>query len=396
MPVESVSLGCRLNAYESERMRSLATRAGLESAVIVNTCAVTAEAVRQSRQAIRRARRQNPGAELVVTGCAAEIDPESFASMPEAVRLIRNAEKIKAETWGLPAGTNAAETRPRRARAYVEVQNGCDHSCTFCIIPQGRGTSRSTPMETVVDEVRRRCDEGYAEVVLTGVDLTSYGEDLEDAPSLGGLVAAILEGVPDLARLRLSSIDAAEVDPELEELLAGDPKVMPHVHLSLQAGDDMILKRMRRRHSRRDAVEFCGRLRARRDISVGADLIAGFPTETEEMFGNTLALLDDCELSYAHVFPYSARPGTPAARMPQLPRETVLARAKALREAAERRYAMRLEGRVGRTEYVLMETPTRGRTECHAPVALSTPCDSVGGVVRRRMQGVEGSVLLAS
>lgn len=395
MSIETVTLGCRLNARESERMHRLAARAGLRDTVIVNTCAVTAEAMRQSRQAIRRARRLHPEAQLVVTGCAAEVDSKGFGSMPEADRLVGNADKTRQETWGPASAAGHAGSPPRRARAYVAVQNGCDHSCTFCIIPRGRGASQSTPVKQVVAEARRRQEEGYAELVLTGVDLTAYGLDLEDSPSLGGLVQAVLEGVPRLRRLRLSSIDAAEVDPKLEDLLAEDDRVMPHVHLSLQAGDDMILKRMRRRHRRRDAVEFCGRLHARRDIAIGADLIAGFPTETEGMFANTLRLIEDCGLSYVHVFPFSPRPGTPAARMPQLPRRTVRDRAARLREAAGARLAARLRGRVGRTESILLESPVRGRTECHAPVSLSAPRSRVGGVVHRRITGAENGVLLA-
>lgn len=401
-PVESITLGCRLNAHESGRMVALARAASQDDLVIVNTCAVTRAAVRQSRQAIRRARRDRPGARIAVTGCAAEIDPAGFADMPEVDRVIGNRQKTSPATWGAPRIKTAplpavTPSRPRRARAYVEAQNGCDHRCTFCIIPYGRGDSRSTPIPEAVEVARQLTAAGYAEVVLTGVDLTAYGMDLPDTPRLGTLVEAILDGVPELPRLRLSSIDVAEVDPLLAELIASEPRLMPHLHLSLQAGDDMILKRMKRRHSRKDAVRFCERIGARRDIAFGADLIAGFPTETPEMFGNTLRLVEDCDLSYLHVFPFSARPGTPAARMPQLPGDTIRARAAQLRQAGEDRLRRRLASRVGRREDILVESPVRGRTECYAPVVFSAPrmAEEIGGIVRAKITAPREDCLVA-
>ena len=398
-----VTLGCRLNALESERLVAEAARAGIADTVIVNSCAVTAEAVRQTRQAIRRARRTRPGARILATGCAAEIDPDGFLAMPEVDGVIPNPEKARPATWRhlaktLPAGATSDPRRPRRARAYVEVQNGCDHRCTFCVIPFGRGHSRSTPIAEAVRQVRARSEEGYREVVLTGVDLTAYGLDCAEPTTLGDLVAAILRGVPALPRLRLSSIDAAEVDPRLEELFLTDPRLMPHVHLSLQAGDDLILKRMKRRHMRNDAIRFCARLRAGRDIAIGADLIAGFPTETEDMFERTMRLLDECELDYLHVFPFSPRPGTPAARMPQLPRELVRARAAILREAGTRRRNLRLATRVGREERTLVETPLRGRTECYAEVdfPVPRPAEDIGDVVTVPIAAVSDGRLQAA
>lgn len=401
--VDVVTLGCRLNALESERMAAEAAHTGVGDTVIVNSCAVTAEAVRQSRQAIRRARRNRPGARILATGCAAEIDPGAFRAMPEVDAVIPNRQKTRPEFWAriagvLPAAAPSTPPPPRRARAYVEVQNGCDHRCTFCVIPFGRGSSRSTPVAEAVRQVRTRWEEGYREVVLTGVDLTAYGPDLAEPFALGDLVAAILLGVPELPRLRLSSIDAAEVDPRLEDLLLSEPRLMPHVHLSLQAGDDLILKRMKRRHSRGDAIRFCARLRAGRDIAVGADLIAGFPTETEAMFESTMRLLDECGLDYLHVFPFSPRPGTPAARMPQLPRDIVRARAASLRQAGAGRRDLRLSSRVGRVERTLVETPLRGRTECYAEVDFSTPCpaERIGDIIAVPIAGVRDGRLQAS
>src|SRR6185437_7395508 len=349
--VEIITFGCRLNAYESEVMRQHASAAGLDRAVIVNTCAVTAEAVRQARQAIRKTRRTHPDAKIVVTGCAAQIDPEGFARMDEVDHVIGNQEKTECRTYeGLAReGTekvvvndimSVTETASHlidgfgsRARAYVEIQNGCDHRCTFCIIPYGRGPSRSVPAGEDVNQVRRLVENGHAEIVLTGVDITSYGRDLPGATTLGMLVRQVLKHVPQLSRLRLSSIDQVEVDADLMIALAEEERFMPHLHLSMQSGDDLTLKRMKRRHSRGDAIAFCERARALRpDVVFGADLIAGFPTETDEMFENSRSIIDACGLTYLHVFPFSPRQGTPAARMPQVPGKVVKERAAALRE----------------------------------------------------------------
>jgi threonylcarbamoyladenosine tRNA methylthiotransferase MtaB len=391
--VDILTLGCRLNSYESEVMRGHATAAGLKDAVIVNTCAVTAEAVRQARQAIRRARRERPEASIIVTGCAAQIDPTSFAEMPEVTRVIGNGEKMKVETFtGLQLDTPPFKT-PRvqvndimsvretaahlvdgldgRARAFVQVQTGCDHRCTFCIIPFGRGNSRSVPAGEVVDQVKRLVGTGHYEIVLTGVDLTSWGADLPNAPKLGNLVKRILKLVPDLQQLRLSSIDAIEIDEPLFEALAHEPRIAPHLHLSFQSGDDMILKRMKRRHSRADAIGLCHRLRgARPEMAFGADLIAGFPTETDEMFANTLASVDECGIDYLHVFPYSPRPQTPAAKMPQVAREVIKARAARLREKGVERLALRLDRHVGRTATALVEKGNRARLPDFSPVRI--------------------------
>ncbi|MEQ1783146.1 MAG: tRNA (N(6)-L-threonylcarbamoyladenosine(37)-C(2))-methylthiotransferase MtaB [Hyphomonadaceae bacterium] len=387
--VEFLTLGCRLNAYESEVMRGHAEAAGLTDAVIVNTCAVTSEAVRQARQAIRRARRERPEASIIVTGCAAQIDPTSFAEMPEVTRVIGNGEKMKADTF---VGLNIADT-PRvqvndimsvretaahlvdgidgRARAFVQVQTGCDHRCTFCIIPYGRGNSRSVPAGEVVDQVKRLVSTGHYEIVLTGVDLTSWGADLPNAPKLGNLVARILKLVPDLQQLRLSSIDAIEIDDALFDLIAHEPRIAPHLHLSFQSGDDMILKRMKRRHSRADAINLCNRLRlARPQIAFGADLIAGFPTETDEMFANTLASVDECGIDYLHVFPYSPRPGTPAAKMPQVARDVVKARAARLREKGNARLSLRLDRHAGQSVMALVESNNRARLPDFTPVRI--------------------------
>ena len=387
--LDILTLGCRLNAYESEVMRAHAQAAGVEDAVIVNTCAVTAEAVRQARQAIRRARRERPNASIIVTGCAAQIDPASFAEMPEVTRVIGNAEKMKAETF---AGMGITDT-PRvqvndimsvretaahlvdgldgRARAFVQVQTGCDHRCTFCIIPYGRGNSRSVPAGEVVDQVKRLVATGHYEIVLTGVDLTSWGADLPNAPKLGNLIARILKLVPDLEQLRLSSIDAIEIDEALFDLLANEPRIAPHLHLSFQSGDDMILKRMKRRHSRADAINLCHRLRdARPVMAFGADLIAGFPTETDAMFANTLASVDECGIDYLHVFPYSPRPQTPAAKMPQVARDVVKARAALLRQKGGERLTLRLGQHVGQTAMALVEAGGRARLSNFAPVRI--------------------------
>ncbi|MEL6366002.1 MAG: tRNA (N(6)-L-threonylcarbamoyladenosine(37)-C(2))-methylthiotransferase MtaB [Pseudomonadota bacterium] len=412
-----ITLGCRLNAHDSEAMRRLAAKAGARDAVVVNTCAVTNEAVRQARQTIRRARRERPGARLVVTGCAAQIDPDGFAAMPEVDAVLGNEEKLRAEEWrriatdfGVDDAENVRvddimavrESAPQLidgfgeySRAFVQVQTGCDHRCTFCIIPYGRGNARSVPVGAVVDQVKRLVDAGYYEVVLTGVDITSYGPDLPGAPDLGALVAKVLDHVPDLPRLRLSSIDGAEIDGRLFERIAHDGRVAPHLHLSLQAGDDMILKRMKRRHTRAQAVEICARLReARPEIAFGADLIAGFPTETEEMFQNSVNLVEDCGLAYVHVFPFSPREGTPAARMPQLERAVVKERAARLRETAEAALIAHLDALVGTEQLVLAERNGRGRlpnfAECRF---LTTPAP--GALVPARMTRRDGARLVA-
>jgi threonylcarbamoyladenosine tRNA methylthiotransferase MtaB len=390
-PTEVLSFGCRLNAFEAEVMRSHAQRAGLTDAIIVNTCAVTTEAERQARQAIRRARRDNPDATIVVTGCAAQINPDAFAQMPEADHVIGNIDKLKSETFARLANTNdlprvvvndimsVRETAAHlvegfegRARAFVEVQQGCDHRCTFCIIPFGRGPSRSAPIGDIVAQAEKLVTAGYREVVLTGVDLTAYGADLPSTPRLGQMVRRLLNCVPALGRLRLSSLDVAEVDDELFRLITTEPRIMPHLHLSLQAGDDMILKRMKRRHTRAQAIDFCAAVRrVRPDVIFGADLIAGFPTETPEMFANTLALIEDVGLTWLHVFPYSARPGTPAAKMPALSGDVVRIRAKQLRLAGQAARDRFLDSRIGQTEDVLVEQPGLGRTEHYAHVAIS-------------------------
>mgnify|MGYP006287633205 FL=1 len=410
------TLGCRLNAYESEAMRELAQSAGLEGAVVVNTCAVTAEAVRKARQEIRRLRRANPQARLIVTGCAAQIEPERFAAMDEVDHVIGNTEKMRAETW---QGLAAPETETERvqvddilsvretaghlidgfgtrARAYVQIQNGCDHRCTFCIIPFGRGNSRSVPAGIVVDQIKRLVDGGYEEVVLTGVDLTSWGGDLPAAPRLGDLVRRILRLVPDLPRLRLSSIDSIEADPALMEALATEPRLMPHLHLSLQAGDDLILKRMKRRHLRDDAIRFCTEARRLRpDIVFGADIIAGFPTETETMFGNSLKLVEECGLTWLHVFPFSPRPGTPAARMPQVGGGEIKARAAALRRLGDTRVAALLDAEIGQTRRILVEGPRIGRTEHFAEVVFAED-RPVGRIVEAAIAGRDGARLRAA
>jgi threonylcarbamoyladenosine tRNA methylthiotransferase MtaB len=406
-----ITLGCRLNAYESELMRQHASDAGLGEAVIVNTCAVTAEAVRQSQQAIRKARRERPDAKLIVTGCAAQIEPKLFADMPEVDHVIGNSEKVKRETFeGLGvAGSERVQVNDimsvretashliagfgTRARAYVQVQNGCDHRCTFCIIPYGRGPSRSVPAGEVVAQVRRLVEAGYREVVLTGVDITAYGNDLPGAMSLGRLIRHILRHVPELDRLRLSSIDQVEVDKHLMDAIAEEPRLMPHLHLSLQAGDDLILKRMKRRHSRADAIRFCETVRRLRpDIVFGADLIAGFPTETEEHFQNTLRLVEECGLTYLHVFPFSPRKGTPAARMPQVNRSEVKERAARLRSLGSAVLARYLNEQRGALVDVLTERPKAGRTAQFTEIQLSADTP-VGTIVRARVEGHDGQRL---
>ncbi|AZB54235.1 tRNA (N(6)-L-threonylcarbamoyladenosine(37)-C(2))-methylthiotransferase MtaB [Cereibacter sphaeroides] len=386
------TLGCRLNAYETEAMKELATAAGVDNAVVVNTCAVTAEAVRKAKQEIRRLRRENPQATIIVTGCAAQTEPATFSAMPEVDRVIGNTEKMQPATWAAMAPDLIGETERvqvddilsvretaghlidgfGRHRAYVQVQNGCDHRCTFCIIPYGRGNSRSVPAGVVVEQIRRLVDRGFAEVVLTGVDLTSWGADLPAAPRLGDLVMRILRLVPDLARLRISSIDSIEADEALMGAIATEPRLMPHLHLSLQHGDDLILKRMKRRHLRDDAIRFCEEARRLRpDIVFGADIIAGFPTETEAAFANSLKLVEECGLTFLHVFPFSPRQGTPAARMPQLAGPVIRERAAQLRTLGEARLLAHLEGERGRTHRVLMEGPRLGRTEQFTEVAFA-------------------------
>jgi threonylcarbamoyladenosine tRNA methylthiotransferase MtaB len=411
--IEFITLGCRLNTYESEVMRGHAAAAGLGATIIVNTCAVTAEAVRQAGQAIRKARRDNPTARIVVTGCAAQIEPDRFAAMPEVDHVIGNGEKVAAATWtALADGAmprlavndimSVRETAGHlaagfgsRARAFVQIQNGCDHRCTFCIIPYGRGPSRSVPAGQVVSEIQALVGAGHVEVVLTGVDMTSWGADLPGAPKLGSLVRRILRFVPELKRLRLSSIDSIEADAELIDCIAGEPRLMPHLHLSLQAGSDMILKRMKRRHLRADAIRFCDEVRRLRpDIAISADLIAGFPTETEAMFADTLDLVERCNLSGLHVFPFSPRQGTPAARMPQVDRSTVKARADRLRQAGQRVAERHLEAQVGRTLAVLVEKRGLGRAEDFTEVRLAA-AHGAGHIVTVQAGGHDGRWLWA-
>ena len=385
--------GCRLNMYETEAMKELVAQSGLTNTVIINTCAVTSEAVRKSKQDIRKLRRQNPDAKLIVTGCAAQTEPKTFAEMQEVDVVIGNTEKMQSSTWAGLAGDfgtepvqvddimSVTETAGHlidgfgsRSRAYVQVQNGCDHRCTFCIIPFGRGNSRSVPAGVVVDQIKRLVDKGYAEIVLTGVDMTSWGADLPTAPRLGDLVLRILKLVPDLPRLRISSIDSIEVDPALMQAIATEPRLMPHLHLSLQHGDDLILKRMKRRHLRDDAIRFTEEaMSLRPEMTFGADIIAGFPTETEVHFKNSLALVKDCNLTWLHVFPYSVRNGTPAARMPQVNGQDIKSRAARLRAAGEIQVTLHLNAQVGQSHDVLMENPTMGRTQQFAEVMFTEP-----------------------
>ncbi|WP_299983860.1 tRNA (N(6)-L-threonylcarbamoyladenosine(37)-C(2))-methylthiotransferase MtaB [uncultured Ruegeria sp.] len=408
-PPKFSTLGCRLNAYESEAMKELSQQAGLENAVIVNTCAVTAEAVRKARQEIRKLRRENPGARLIVTGCAAQTEPETFVRMDEVDAVIGNTEKMQPETWKGMAADFIGQTEAvqvddimsvtetaghlidgfgTRSRAYVQVQNGCDHRCTFCIIPYGRGNSRSVPAGVVVDQIKRLVDKGYNEVVLTGVDLTSWGADLPATPKLGDLVMRILRLVPDLSRLRISSIDSIEVDENLMRAIATEPRLMPHLHLSLQHGDDMILKRMKRRHLRDDAIRFTEEaIKLRPDMTFGADIIAGFPTETETHFENSLKLVEDCSLTWLHVFPYSKRQGTPAARIPQqVNGTTIKARAARLRSKGEEQVARHLSVQVGKVHNILMENPHMGRTEQFTEVTFDTP-QQEGQIVTTKITG---------
>src|SRR5499427_8126753 len=382
---EVITFGCRLNAFESEVIRRAAAAAGLTGAVVINTCAVTAEAERQARQAIRRARRQHPEAKIVVTGCAAHLSPERYAALPEVDHVLDNRAKLQPQSYlqrdaALP---DPIETAPHfvdggagRCRAFLQVQQGCDHRCTFCIIPYARGASRSVPMGLIADQARRLVAARYREIVLTGVDLTAYGADLPGKPSLGQMVRRLLGAVPELRRLRLSSLDPAEIDAELWRLLAEEERLMPHLHLSLQAGDDLILKRMKRRHSRAQAISVAQRARRlRSELALGADLIAGFPTETEEMFSRSLDLVDACGLTFLHVFPFSPRPGTPAARMPQVGREVAKERARRLRQKGEAALARHLAAQVGTRACVLAESRDSGRTEHFTPVRLTAPIE---------------------
>ena len=410
------TLGCRLNAYESEAMRELATAAGLSNVQVINTCAVTAEAVRKAKKEIRKLARENPNAPIIVTGCAAQTEPETFAAMAEVTRVVGNHEKMQPDTWQSLAPDLIGETEKvivndimsvtetaghmidgfgTRSRAYVQVQNGCDHRCTFCIIPYGRGNSRSVPAGVVVEQIKRLVGRGFNEVVLTGVDLTSWGADLPAAPRFGDLVMRILKLVPDLPRLRISSIDSIEADDNLMQAIATEPRLMPHLHLSLQHGDDLILKRMKRRHLRDDAIRFTEEaLKLRPEMTFGADIIAGFPTETEAHFANSLKLVDDCQLTWLHVFPYSAREGTPAARMPAVNGTAIKERAAALRAAGERRVAMHLATQQGRHHSILMENPHMGRTEQFTEVRFDLP-QTEGALVSGRITGQDGAVLLA-
>ncbi|MCP5366189.1 MAG: tRNA (N(6)-L-threonylcarbamoyladenosine(37)-C(2))-methylthiotransferase MtaB [Hyphomicrobiales bacterium] len=406
-----ITLGCRLNAFESEVMREQARAAGLSGAVIVNTCAVTAEAERQARQTIRRLRRENPDAPIIVTGCAAQLDPARFAAMPEVDRVLGNAEKLDGARLA-DAGGPAVQVADimalretaghliggfeNRARVFVQVQQGCDHRCTFCIIPFARGPNRSLPADAIVDQVRRLVAEGYGEVVLTGVDISSYGMDSHGQSRLGALAAAILARVPDLARLRLSSLDPAAVDGEVLRLLAEEPRFMPHLHLSLQAMDDLVLKRMKRRHDRAQALDLAARARrARPDVALGADLIAGFPTEDEDMFRRTLDAVEEMGLTFLHVFPYSARPGTPAARMPTLPGPVRRERAARLRTAGDAALARFLDGHLGRRVEVLVEQDNGGHSAHFAPVELDFDADP-GALVAARVSAVADGRLVGS
>jgi threonylcarbamoyladenosine tRNA methylthiotransferase MtaB len=422
MSVDVVTFGCRLNTYESEVIRNAATKAGVENAVVVNTCAVTAEAVRQARQSIRRLKRERPDAQIVVTGCAAQTEPKTFAAMPEVALVAGNDRKLDPEFWAEQRRTPrrtlefGAEEKCRvndimalketaahlvdgiegRARAFVQVQNGCDHRCTFCIIPFGRGNSRSVPMGEVVAQVRRLVEGGYAEVVLTGVDITSYGANLPGAPKLGRLVRQILKHVPELARLRISSIDTIEADSDLLDAIADEPRLMPHLHLSLQHGDDLILKRMKRRHLRADVIRFTEEVRRLRpDIVFGADIIAGFPTETDDAFARSRELIDECGLTHLHVFPYSERPGTPAARMPQVPHPVRKERARLLRQDGEAALRRHLGAEVGARRRVLVESNEMGRTEPFTPVRIAAHAEP-GTLIDVTIAGHDGKHLLAA
>src|SRR6187399_410567 len=417
MSVDVLTFGCRLNAFESEVILREAERAGLTDTIVINSCAVTNEAVAQARQSIRRLKRERPAARIVVTGCAAQTQAAMFADMAEVDRVVGNDDKMRSEAWraareafdgGLSGGKIAVTDimavkamaphlvdgfQRGLPRAFVQVQNGCDHRCTFCIIPYGRGNSRSMPMGAVVAQVRALVERGHAEIVLTGVDLTSYGADLPGTPKLGQLTKQILRHVPQLKRLRISSIDSVEVDRDLLDVISSDERLMPHLHLSLQSGDDMILKRMKRRHSRQDAIEFCAQVRRLRpDITLGADIIAGFPTESEEMFSRSEGLVEECDLTFLHVFPYSPRRGIPAVRMPQVAGGEIKARAKRLRAVGEAALQRRLAAEVGATRQVLIESATQGRTEHFLPVAVSG--ETPGAVMPMAIKGHDGVRLM--
>jgi threonylcarbamoyladenosine tRNA methylthiotransferase MtaB len=421
MSVDVITLGCRLNAFESEVIAREAENAGLTETIVINSCAVTNEAVAQARQSIRRLKRERPELRIVVTGCAAQIKPEMFAAMAEVDRVVGNDDKMRIEAWGaartaLDAAAMFGIERSEKTavsdimavremaphlvdgfqrglpRVFVQVQNGCDHRCTFCIIPYGRGNSRSVPMGAVISQVRALVERGHAEIVLTGVDLTSYGADLPGTPKLGTLTRQILRHVPELRRLRISSIDQVEVDRDLLDVIADDERLMPHLHLSLQSGDDLILKRMKRRHRRADAVEFCAQVRRLRpDIALGADIIAGFPTETEQMFKRSQELVEECDLAFLHVFPYSPRPGTPAARMPQVPGDAIKERARRLRATGEAALQRRLRSEIGATRQVLIESAKQGRTEHFLAVAIAG--EAPGAVRALVMRGNDGARL---
>src|SRR5215831_4393547 len=409
MTVDVITFGCRLNTVESEVIRREATSAGVHDAVVVNTCAVTAEAVRQAKQAIRRLKREQPHARIVVTGCAAQTEINTFAAMPEVDRIVGNEDKFDSKVWAAGGKiivsdimaarrmrAHAIDRIQGRTRAFVQVQNGCDHRCTFCIIPFGRGNSRSLPMDEVVAQARRLVANGYREIVLTGVDITNYGVDLASSLRIGTLVRRILIDVPELARLRLSSIDSVEVDSTLLDALANEPRLMPHLHLSLQAGDDLILKRMKRRHSRADAIAFCEQVRRLRpDVVFGADIIAGFPTESEAMFSRSLDLVEECGLTHLHVFPFSPRPGTPAARMPQVARGVIKERAARLRKRGAMALTRHLDGEVGARRNVLVETHEMGRTEHFTPVRLGAAVEA-GAILNVAITGHDGRSLLAA
>lgn len=411
------TLGCRLNTYETHAMQDLAEKAGVENTVVVNTCAVTAEAVRKAKQEIRKLRRDHPDAKLIVTGCAAQTEPKTFSDMIEVDIVIGNTEKMQAQTWQQMTPDLIGATEPvqvddimsvtetaghlidgfgTRSRAYVQVQNGCDHRCTFCIIPYGRGNSRSVPAGVVVDQIKRLRDTGYNEIVLTGVDLTSWGADLPAQPKLGDLVLRILKLVPDLPRLRISSIDSIEVDDALMQAIATEQRLMPHLHLSLQHGDDLILKRMKRRHLRDDAIRFSEDARKLRpDMTFGADIIAGFPTETEAHFENSIKLVDECALTWLHVFPYSARTGTPAAKMPAVNGKLIKTRAAKLRTAGDAAVQKHLDAQLGKTHHILMENPNMGRTEQFTPVNFAAP-QTEGAIVTTKITGIQNAQLTAA
>tara|TARA_R110000772_G_scaffold166790_2_gene278410 strand:- start:90 stop:1355 length:1266 start_codon:yes stop_codon:yes gene_type:complete len=407
---EVITFGCRLNTYESEVMRGHAAAAGMNNAIIINSCAVTNEAERQARQAVRKARRDHPEAKIIVTGCAAQTNPDQFAKMPEVDQILGNLEKLEPHSFGLEQSErvqvndimSAKETAGHliegfdgRARAFLQIQNGCDHRCTFCIIPYGRGNSRSVPLGAIVEQARALTQNGYKEFVLTGVDITAYGEDLPGRPTLGQMCRRLLNAVPQIERLRLSSLDPVEVDDDLWRLIESEPRLMPHLHISLQAGDDMVLKRMKRRHLRKDVYDFVEKARKLRpEVVFGADIIAGFPTESDEMAENSVRLIEECNIVYLHVFPYSARPGTPAAKMPQVPGDIRKTRAAALRQVGELNLSRFLETLVGTKQSILVENETTGRTLHYAPVNLDFPANG-GDIVDVRITDTDGRKLFA-